>query len=149
MTNHDDGVECMHGQTECLGNILELCAASLYPDPKLYLGFTMCLSRRYEEIPQQAFVEDCALEHGLDFGKLNECMSKDDGAYAMGMLRESVTRSKEAGVTKSCTVRLNEKIWCIRDGGEWTECPDGSSPEDLVNSIGKLHQDRNGWSEIR
>ena len=36
----DDGVQCKHGQTECLGNILMLCAANEYPDPKLYLGFS-------------------------------------------------------------------------------------------------------------
>ena len=34
-TDHDDGVVCKHGQEECLGNIIELCAASLYPDPKV------------------------------------------------------------------------------------------------------------------
>lgn len=34
-TDHDDGVVCMHGQEECLGNIIELCAAHLYPDPKV------------------------------------------------------------------------------------------------------------------
>src|ERR1700712_4578885 len=32
----DGGVECMHGPTECLGNILELCAIHEYPDPKVY-----------------------------------------------------------------------------------------------------------------
>jgi len=104
VTNDDDGVQCMHGQTECLGNILELCAASLYPDPKIYLGFTMCLSRDYQNIPERDLVEDCALEHGIDFDKLNHCVSQGDGAYAMGMLRESVERSAEANVTKSCTV---------------------------------------------
>lgn len=34
-TDHDDGVLCKHGPEECLGNIIELCAAQLYPDPKV------------------------------------------------------------------------------------------------------------------
>lgn len=34
-TDHDDGVECKHGQEECLGNIIELCAMEKYPDPKI------------------------------------------------------------------------------------------------------------------
>jgi hypothetical protein len=34
----NDGVDCMHGPEECMGNIIELCAAKLYPDPKIYLG---------------------------------------------------------------------------------------------------------------
>ncbi|CAJ2502067.1 Uu.00g049200.m01.CDS01 [Anthostomella pinea] len=89
----NDGVECMHGPNECMGNIIELCAHQLYPDPKIWLGFTMCLTRDYKQIPQRELVEDCALEHAIDFDKLNDCAAKDDGAFGMGMLRSSVQRS--------------------------------------------------------
>ncbi|KAK1043799.1 hypothetical protein LTR33_015375, partial [Friedmanniomyces endolithicus] len=50
----DDGVTCKHGQSECLGDIVELCAANLYPDPKVYLGFVMCMTRDYEDIPDRS-----------------------------------------------------------------------------------------------
>jgi hypothetical protein len=136
----NDGVACMHGAEECMGNIIELCAAHLYPDPKIYLGFTMCLTREYKDIPQRSLVEDCALEHGIDFSKLNECAGSDDGGFGVGMLRDSVRRSTQAGVTKSCTVRLNEEIYCIRDGGEWTDCPKGPGVNDLVITVEKLYQ---------
>lgn len=79
-----------------MGNIIELCAQKLYPDPKTFLGFTMCLTRDYKEIPQRSLIEDCALEHAIDFGGLNECATKDDGAFGVGMLRDSVRRSAEA-----------------------------------------------------
>ncbi|CAI6281529.1 unnamed protein product [Periconia digitata] len=138
-TEEDDGVQCKHGQTECLGNIVELCAAASYPDPKAYLGFTMCLERDYAEIPKQSFIEECALEHGLSFATLNDCMSKDDGAYGMGLLRESVRRSQALGVKLSCTVRLEGKTRCIRDGGEWSDCEGGSEPSDLIKDIEKLY----------
>ena len=78
-----------------MGNIIELCAATLYPDPKTYLGFAMCLTRDYDEIPQRNLVEDCALEHAIDFDELNDCAAKDDGAYGTGLLRASVRRSAE------------------------------------------------------
>jgi len=90
----NDGVACKHGAEECMGNIIELCAAYLYPEPRIYLGFVMCLTRDYNEIPQEELVQDCALEHGIDFDKLNACSSSDDG-FGVGMLRKSVTRSKE------------------------------------------------------
>ncbi|KAK3994911.1 hypothetical protein QBC44DRAFT_211880, partial [Cladorrhinum sp. PSN332] len=138
-TDHDDGVACKHGAEECLGNIIELCAQKLYPDPKIYLGFTMCLTKDYRHIPQRELVEDCALEHAVDFDELNECATKDDGAFGMGMLRKSVKRTAEAGVTKSCTVRLNDEIYCIRDGAQWTDCPAGAKPNDLVVAIEKLY----------
>ncbi|RFU29481.1 hypothetical protein B7463_g6857, partial [Scytalidium lignicola] len=79
----NDGVSCMHGAPECAGNIIELCASHIYPDPKIYLGFTMCLSRDYQDIPDRNLVEDCSLEHGIDFEKLNECMIKEDGGLAL------------------------------------------------------------------
>ncbi|KAF7903353.1 uncharacterized protein EAF01_006402 [Botrytis porri] len=135
----NDGVACKHGPQECMGNILELCSATLYPDPKIYLGFTMCLTRDYKDIPDRSLVEDCALEHGMDFEKLNACTVQDDGGYGMGMLRDSVRRSTEAGVVKSCTVRLNEEIFCVRDGRKWTDCPGGSEVNDLILAVEKLY----------
>jgi hypothetical protein len=130
----------MHGPEECMGNIIELCAAKLYPNPKTYLGFTMCLTRDYKSIPQKSLIEDCALEHGIDFAKLNECSVEDNGGTGMGMLRDSVRRSTQAGVTKSCTVRLDEKVYCIRDGGEWLDCPNGPGVNDLVIAVEKLYR---------
>jgi hypothetical protein len=88
-----------------LGNIIELCAQKLYPDPKTYLGFTMCLTRDYRHIPERSLVEDCALEHAIDFDKLNECATKDDGAFGIGMLRDSVRRSTK--VHSSALVSLD------------------------------------------
>jgi Gamma interferon inducible lysosomal thiol reductase (GILT) len=143
-TLSEDGVACMHGPTECLGNILELCAADTYPDPKIYLGFTLCLSQRYTEIPSRALVEDCSMEHGVDFAKLNDCASKEDGAYGMGLLRNSVERSKSVGAGISCTLRLSEEVRCVRDGGEWKQCPRGSAVGDLVKDIDRLYSEGNG-----
>lgn len=134
-TDHDDGVLCKHGPSECLGNIIELCAAQLYPDPKINLGFTMCLTRDYQDIPERSLVEDCALEHGISMDKLNKCTVDEDGALSVDMLKASFNRSATAGVTRSCTVRLNDKIRCVRDGGEWKDCAGGHRAEDLVRDV--------------
>ncbi|OAA54847.1 gamma interferon inducible lysosomal thiol reductase [Niveomyces insectorum RCEF 264] len=139
----DGGVECMHGPAECMGNILELCTIDLYPDPKIYLGFTMCLSRDYPSIPDRGLVEDCALEHAVDVGALDECATRDDGAHAMDLLRASVLHSAAVGVTKSCTVRLDDAVYCIRDGGEWVDCPTGAGVNDLVVAVERLWRRRN------
>lgn len=72
-----------------------LCAANIYPDPKIYLGFAMCLIKDYQDIPQRSHFEDCALEHAIDFDKLSDCASQDDGAFGVDMLRTSVRRSAE------------------------------------------------------
>ena len=123
-----------------MGNIIELCAAKLYPSPKTYLGFTMCLTRDYHSIPQRSLIEDCALEHGLDFDTLQKCTVDENGGTGIALLRESVRRSTDAGVTMSCTVRLNEEVYCIRDDGQWKECPTGAGVNDLVLAIEKQYR---------
>jgi len=138
-----DGVSCMHGPAECLGNILELCAAETYPDPKIFLGFTLCLSKRFSEIPSRDLVEDCSMEYGIDFAKLNDCASREDGEYGMRLLRESVERSRKVGAGISCTVRLDDEVRCVRDGGQWKQCPKGSAPGDLVKDIERLYSEVN------
>ncbi|KAK1053651.1 hypothetical protein LTR12_004274 [Friedmanniomyces endolithicus] len=142
-TNDDDGVSCKHGQSECLGDIVELCAANLYPDPKVYLGFVMCMTRDYEDIPDRSLVEDCALEHGMSMARLNKCAIDDDGAVGMDMLKASFNRSSNAGVEKSCTVRLNGQVRCVRDNGTWTDCEGGSKATDLVHDV--MEQSRLNW----
>ena len=106
----------------------------------MFLGFAMCMTRSYRDVPQRSLVEDCALEHAIDFQALNECATRDDGAYGVDMLRRSVDRSSDAGVATSCTVRLNDEIYCVRDGGEWTDCPSGPKVDDLVSAIEKLYE---------
>lgn len=152
----------MHGPSECMGNIIELCARELYPDPKINLGFIMCLTRDYEHIPDRSLIEDCALEHAMDSQKLNDCAVKEDGAHGLELLRTSIQRTadvgrlgklnthqkkqmlnsslSQAGVTKSCTIRLDGQVYCIRDGGEWSDCPSGPGINDLILAIEKLRR---------
>ncbi|SPO00148.1 uncharacterized protein DNG_02998 [Cephalotrichum gorgonifer] len=100
-TPTNDGVKCMHGPQECTGNIIELCAFELYPDPKISLGFTMCLTRDYPRIPARDLVEDCALEHAMDIKALNDCAIKDNGAYGVDILRKSVLRPASRRAARS------------------------------------------------
>lgn len=128
----------MHGETECLGDMLSLCADNLYSnDTKVSLGFSTCLIMSYARIPQRELVESCALEHGVDFQKLNGCISEE--GKGLDLLRASVERSLAAGATTSCTVRLEGKQWCVRDGGQWKNCDSGSETGDLVKEVEKLY----------
>lgn len=111
--NSDDTIECKHGETECLGNMLSLCAEDLFPNNTvIFLGFTTCLVTSYPRIPHRDLVENCALEHGIEFDALNACVSED--GKGLELLRESIERSKDAAVTRSCTVRVAGKKWCVR-----------------------------------
>ena len=135
----DNTVQCKHGSTECLGNMLSLCAAHLFPaDIKRSLGFSTCMILSYQRIPARDLVEHCALEHGIPFEDLNACVSEE--GKGLDLLEASVQRSQEAGIEKSCTVRVAGKKWCIRDGAEWRDCPNGYEVQDLVQAIQKQHK---------
>ena len=105
------------------------------------------MSREYEHIPEAGLTRNCALESGMSFEDLNECASRDEGGWGMGLLRRSVEFSRSVGAGISCTVRVDGEERCIRDGGEWKECEKGSKPEDLVRDIEKLWRERNGKDE--
>lgn len=49
----------------------------------------------YEDIPQRSLIEDCALEHAIDFDSLSDCASQDDGGFGVDLLRSSIRRSSE------------------------------------------------------
>lgn len=132
--NADDTVQCKHGATECLGNMLSLCADNLHPnDPVISLGFTNCLVSSYSRIPSRDLVESCSLEHGISFDELNSCVSEE--GKGLDLLSASIERSQKAGVQTSCTVRVRDKVWCVRDGGEWKNCDQGHDVDDLVAEI--------------
>lgn len=144
---------CKHGPTECIGDVLILCAANL-PFPSepsgrtptvRYLGFANCLLSSYERIPEREFIEHCALEHGLDFDSLNRCASSedDDKNGGLALLRESARRNDALAVEKSCTVRVNERVWCVRDDGVWKECEGNASKAVLVEEINRLWREKN------
>ena len=114
-----------------------LCAQSRYAnDPKIFLGFGNCLVQSYHDIPAQSLVESCALEHGVNMDELNECLSED--GHGEKLLRNSVLRSREEGVRLSCTIRVDENPWCVRDGGVWKNCSQGHTVEDLVTQVKHL-----------
>ena len=135
----DGTVECKHGGTECLGNMLGLCAAELFPkDIKRSLGFSTCMIMSYEQIPSRDLVERCSLEHGIPFDDLNACISEE--GKGLDLLEASVVRTQKAEVLKSCTVRVAGEIWCIRDGAEWKNCPNGHEVKDLVQAVNHQYQ---------
>lgn len=153
--------------------MLMLCAANLpfppaadeselpltYPRTPIIrsLGFSNCLVNEFERIPERDFVHQCAMEHGIDFDALNRCASQqnddpDDGPHGkpplsgLALLREDAIRGRKLGVKISCTVRLDDVVWCVRDNGEWKDCVQdgqGAKPVVLADEVRRLWDGRN------
>jgi hypothetical protein len=134
------GVACKHGPSECLGNMLHLCAAKLTAPSLDYLPFSRALLEEYGKVTDQDFIKSAAEKAGIDFDELNRCVSNIGPGGGMDLLVTSVERTEEAGVKKSCTVRVEGEVVCVRDDGQWKDCPHGSGVKDLVRLVKEAHQ---------
>ncbi|KAF7592919.1 hypothetical protein BBP40_012240 [Aspergillus hancockii] len=162
-SNQSSDIQCKHGPGECIGDMLMLCAQDLPFSPEgteettrmptiRSLGFANCLIGSYADIPDRTLVHNCALQHGIDFEALNNCVSKqeddpgNDKLSGFALLRQSAIHSANLGVSTSCTVRLDESVWCVRDGAVWKDCAKegkGSQVSVLVEEVGKLYKEKN------
>ncbi|KAI9323180.1 hypothetical protein BX666DRAFT_1884078 [Dichotomocladium elegans] len=124
--------ECMHGESECIGNIQELCYRQVYPDYRDWFGFALCLNDRLREIgidPELPY--QCATKLGQSYAPVDACVKSNLGIELLG---KSVERTQSLGVRKSCTIYIDNKQRCIRDGG-WKECDEGHEVADFVRMI--------------
>ena len=76
-------VTCQHGQTECDGNLWEMCAISHYPAFSAHWPFYYCMESLGEEMVETKNVQKCANESGMDYSVLNRCFHNPNEAWAL------------------------------------------------------------------
>ncbi|KAF9960650.1 hypothetical protein BGZ72_006381 [Mortierella alpina] len=129
-------VICKHGELECQGNRQQLCFRKFFPDHKTWFSFVVQMnSRRPTQIGNKAYAREIGEEivgksDLLD--RVEECAGGQEG---LDLLIASAKNTEGQGVQSSCTVFINNKKRCVIDGGEWRECPGGSTVPDFVKSI--------------
>ena len=123
---------CMHGEPECVGNRQQLCAqllSSAQPLSLQYLNFTTCQSASYRDVPNNAAA--CAKQSGFDLTQLQACVD----SVGQQLLYESAAYSRQRNQSVSCTVLLDNDMWCVRDGGQWKQCSGGSDAGSFVTAV--------------
>jgi len=96
----------MHGSSEVVGDILELCVAQMAPYGA-WLDFVECQNERWEEIPEGW--EACAqVAAGIDPQDLAACV---DGEQGQALLRDSFAASERAAVRGSPTFYLDGELY--------------------------------------
>ncbi|TFK87073.1 hypothetical protein K466DRAFT_491595 [Polyporus arcularius HHB13444] len=135
----DFGVTCKHGPLECAGNVQELCAQKYAPFDRWW-EFVQCqnFQGRYEVGKPETALK-CAKSAQLDWENsgVGACAGLNgDGKAEEGvrLLRENVVVTAKMGIEKSCTVIINGRQVCIRDGS-WKQCEGGHEPADFIRQI--------------
>ncbi|ORY39203.1 hypothetical protein BCR35DRAFT_311490 [Leucosporidium creatinivorum] len=134
------GVHCMHGESECLGNIQQLCVAKYWQGPSGevnpwadWWNFVQCVNYGpTSRIGSEDLAKSCAkvVKHEWNH-QIEHCVSSDEGAE---LLQESVKKAKAMSLVKSCTVVIGGKAVCIHDG-TWKQCPEGHEVGDFTRQI--------------
>ncbi|KAK9763723.1 hypothetical protein K7432_009357 [Basidiobolus ranarum] len=125
---------CKHGEQECRGNKMQLCAKALYrwhQTPSVWYRFIQCQNEEYQEIGSDESLEYCALKKDMSYKRLRECT---DGSYGTRLLNQSFTESKKLAVSTSCTMIINQQVRCVHDS-TWKECDGGHEVDDFVRDI--------------
>jgi len=134
---------CMHGPTECAGDMQQLCArahdnstVSLGRNPR-WFEFVLCQDQDPQNIPDNG--QYCAQTVGLDWDTIAECMSDGEGA---SLLSKSAASRSGRNQSVSCTIYLDDKMWC-QHNGVWVDCEEGTESEDMTAAVCKRYTGTN------
>jgi len=99
--NGGGNFDCMHGDGECQGNIIELCAYNLTVDASPYGWWKLgvCMQADYDNIPDNA--QNCAQQASLDWNKINACANGDLGKQ---LFSASIAYSDSQGISATPTI---------------------------------------------
>jgi len=125
-------ITCMHGENECEGNRQQLCSqllSSARPLSLQYLNFTTCQAASYRDVPNNGAA--CAQKTGFDADKLQSCVS----SVGQQLLFDSVNYSRSRNQSVSCTLLVEDALWCIRDGSTWKQCSEGTDGPSLITAV--------------
>ncbi|KAJ1847804.1 hypothetical protein LPJ70_001349 [Coemansia sp. RSA 2708] len=127
------GVDCKHGDSECRGNIDELCAlAHGGGDLPAFWRFLSCLNARFRDIGRDSDLSlKCASSAGLDTSAFFNCATTLEGRQ---LLKQSAENAQFAAVNTSATVFIDGQSRCVEDAG-WRDCPGGHAATDFIRDI--------------
>mmetsp|Transcript_134555 Transcript_134555/g.418158 ORF Transcript_134555/g.418158 Transcript_134555/m.418158 type:complete len:221 (-) Transcript_134555:269-931(-) len=108
--------ECMHGPSECAGNVQQLCAQAEAGNISQLMDFLTCQNQNRKRIPDNG--EECFARAGYDTSRMKACSSSSKGTE---MLLKSFGVSERRGILLSCTLSVNGKEFCAHDGS-WVGC---------------------------
>jgi len=134
---------CKHGETECQGNIQQLCFKKYYPVQRDWFAFVNCQNFNSKIIGTDAGIESCAKALRKDPEPVEKCARSSEGRE---LFLENALATRKAGIETSCTIIINGRQRCVIDGGKWRDCEslEGHDASAFVKAIDEEYQRLNG-----
>lgn len=131
----EDAVSCMHGAAECDGNKQQLCLQHHLPAAENRKYFQALLCHAKGHVNDVSRLTSCMTEAGVDADVQAEVLKCVDGTLGATLQVDSAKQVAANSVVKSCTVFVDGAKRCIRDGGTWYDCPQGSDTAAFIKSV--------------
>mmetsp|Transcript_31297 Transcript_31297/g.89815 ORF Transcript_31297/g.89815 Transcript_31297/m.89815 type:complete len:275 (-) Transcript_31297:118-942(-) len=72
-TNHSYVYLCQHGESECLGNLIHMCAKKVLVDPDKYMPLYFCMAAQPESVPEKSSY-GCMEELSIEPEPIRDCV---------------------------------------------------------------------------
>ena len=157
------GVECMHGEQECDGNVQQLCVQDALDPVRAGEDFDLSPSAAQKKWWNLLQCQNYAGTSKIgDEGLAQRCLKVVDGPswdkdgiskcahgkQGRKLLQQSVKASKQNDLVTSCTVVFESGKKCIRDGGAWKNCDLGHEPADFIAEIERIWSKKNAGAKL-
>mmetsp|Transcript_58430 Transcript_58430/g.183216 ORF Transcript_58430/g.183216 Transcript_58430/m.183216 type:complete len:273 (-) Transcript_58430:68-886(-) len=73
---------CQHGESECIGNLIHMCAQRVLVDPDKYMALYFCMSTMTSAVPEKASFE-CMQELSIDPEPIRDCVTSPEANEEM------------------------------------------------------------------
>jgi len=122
------GFNCMHGQSECTGDIQQLCAKKYYPFNYVWWNFLLCQDNTQDDIPDNGVT--CAKQYFMNPLVINNFTNGQDGK---DLMTKSITFTQSKNIDVSCTIYIMNQLYCVHNG-DWENCQ-SHDPDEIVQYI--------------
>lgn len=156
-SSKDTGFDCMHGDSECEADKIQLCVQKYIQQPRYkWYEYVLCANKQIKMLPGSA--KPCLELMNVSSRTIDQIMGCAAGDEGMALMGASVDYTiKQCGHfhpdpadgCRSCTMYIEGRLQCAHDIGRsgYFNCPLGHTATDWVRGICEVYRVLNGYQE--
>jgi len=153
----ENGFDCMHGDTECEANKIQLCVQKYLQEPSYFwYEYVMCANKELKLLPGVA--RPCLEIMNVSADRIDTIMQCAAGDEGMALHGASVDYTIDTcghfhpdpqEGCRSCTMYMEGRLQCSHDIGRagYFNCPLGHTAEDWVRGVCEMYRVKNDYRE--